>query len=292
MNKKKHSRSKLLTYLFLTIAVISAIYSAYYYFIGSRSVATENAYVGAEIAQVAPAVGGVVKVINYKNTDHVKKGDILVVLDDVDARLVLAQASANLAIAEANLLRAELDYNRRNELAGSGSVSDEEVSNAELAYKSAQATFDLNKVAFEKATVDMKRTTIRSPIAGIVAKRQVQLGQRIQVGSPLMSIVPIQSLHVNANFKEVQLKKVHIGQDVEMHSDLYGNSVIFHGKVEGIAAGTGAAFAIIPAQNATGNWIKVVQRLPIRVSLNPDELKAHPLQVGLSMHVDINISGK
>ncbi len=292
MSKKKPSRSKLLAYLFLVIIIVTALYSGYYYFIGSRSVATENAYVGAEIAQVAPAIGGIVKSINFKNTDHVKKGDILVVLDDVDARLALARASANLAIAEANLSRAKLDYDRRHNLAGSGSVSDEEVSNAELAYKSAQAEFDLAKSAIDKANIDLKRTTIIAPISGVVAKRQVQLGQRVQIGATLMSIVPIKSLHVNANFKEVQLKKVHLGQDVKMHSDLYGKSVVFHGKVIGISGGTGAAFAIIPAQNATGNWIKVVQRLPIRVSLNSDELEEHPLRVGLSMHVDIDIFGE
>jgi len=105
-----------------------------------------------------------------------------------------------------------------------------------------------------------------------------------------MSVVPIQSLHVNANFKEVQLKKVKVGQPVELTADFWGSSVVFHGKVVGIAGGTGAAFAVIPAQNATGNWIKVVQRLPVRIELNSAELREHPLQVGLSMQVDINIS--
>jgi membrane fusion protein (multidrug efflux system) len=124
----------------------------------------------------------------------------------------------------------------------------------------------------------------------VIAKRQVQLGQRVQTGTILMSVVPTLNLHVDANFKEVQLKKVRIGQPVELIADFHGDSVVYHGKVVGIAGGTGSAFAVIPAQNATGNWIKVVQRLPVRIELKPEELKEHPLQVGLSMQVDIDIS--
>lgn len=129
---------------------------------------------------------------------------------------------------------------------------------------------------------------IRAPISGVVAKRQVQVGRRIQVGSSLMTIVPIDKVHVNANFKEVDLTHVKIGQPVEVISDLYGDDVVYQGVVSGISGGTGSAFALIPAQNATGNWIKVVQRLPVRVELDPKQLAEHPLQVGLSMTVTID----
>jgi membrane fusion protein (multidrug efflux system) len=138
--------------------------------------------------------------------------------------------------------------------------------------------------------VDLERTIIRSPIDGVIAKRQVQVGQRLERGAPLLNIVPATDLHVDANFKEVQLEKVHIGQPVELSADVYGGDVKYHGHVTGFSGGTGAAFALIPAQNATGNWIKVVQRVPVRVDLDPAELAAHPLAVGLSMEATIDIS--
>jgi membrane fusion protein (multidrug efflux system) len=132
---------------------------------------------------------------------------------------------------------------------------------------------------------------IRAPIDGVVTNRQVQVGQRIAAGSAVMTIVPLNSVYVEANFKEGQLKRVMPGQEVELISDLYGDEVVYHGKVAGFAGGTGSAFALIPAQNATGNWIKVVQRLPVRITLHPRELARHPLRVGLSMEVKIDVSG-
>jgi membrane fusion protein (multidrug efflux system) len=139
-----------------------------------------------------------------------------------------------------------------------------------------------------QATLNLDRTVIRAPIDGVVAKRTVQVGQRVQVGASLMSIVPVDQAYVNANFKEGQLERVRLGQPVELQSDLYGSSVKFHGRVTGLAGGTGSAFSVIPAQNATGNWIKVVQRLPVRVELDPKELSEHPLSVGLSMKAVID----
>jgi membrane fusion protein (multidrug efflux system) len=147
----------------------------------------------------------------------------------------------------------------------------------------------LAQARVDKAKVDLGRTVIRSPIDGVIARREVQLGQRVQPSTPLLDVVPVSEMYVNANFKEVQLKKVRPGQSVELESDLYGHKVAFHGVIEGFNGGTGAAFALIPAQNATGNWIKVVQRLPVRIRLNPDELAAHPLRVGLSMNAKVDL---
>jgi membrane fusion protein, multidrug efflux system len=130
---------------------------------------------------------------------------------------------------------------------------------------------------------------IRTPVDGVIARRQVQLGQRVQPSVPLLSVVPVQEMYVNANFKEVQLQNVRPGQKAELVCDLYGEHVVFHGVVAGFNAGTGAAFALIPAQNATGNWIKVVQRLPVRIRLDPAELEAHPLRVGLSMTAKVDL---
>jgi membrane fusion protein (multidrug efflux system) len=133
------------------------------------------------------------------------------------------------------------------------------------------------------------RNTLPAPVTGYVAKRSVQVGQRVSPGNPLMAIVPLNGVWVDANFKEVQLKHMRIGQPVELTADVYGSSVVFHGKVVGFSAGTGSAFSLLPAQNATGNWIKVVQRLPVRIALDPQELEKHPLRIGLSMDADVSI---
>jgi membrane fusion protein (multidrug efflux system) len=181
-------------------------------------------------------------------------------------------------------------------LVASGSVSGDELTkvingagDARASLNAARAAVALAQARVDKAKVDLGRTVIRSPIDGVIARREVQLGQRVQPSTPLLDVVPVSEMYVNANFKEVQLKKVRPGQSVELESDLYGHKVAFHGVIEGFNGGTGAAFALIPAQNATGNWIKVVQRLPVRIRLNPDELAAHPLRVGLSMNAKVDL---
>ena len=137
----------------------------------------------------------------------------------------------------------------------------------------------------------LSRATLPAPVAGYVAKRGVQVGQRVQPGAPLMAIVPLNSLWVDANFKESQLAGMRIGQPVTLHADIYGGSVTYHGKVAGLGAGTGGVFSLLPAQNATGNWIKVVQRVPVRITLDPKELSEHPLRVGLSMLAEVDEHG-
>jgi membrane fusion protein (multidrug efflux system) len=239
------------------------------------------------------------------------------------------RAQAQLTSAQADDSRASIDLRRRKALEKSGSVSGEELTRAENAASTASASLgvaranlalaranlemtrglklmnqtliagtsvqDNPEVVFarakaEQAQLNQDRTTVRAPVSGVIAKRQVQVGQRVQAGTALLSVVPVQLMHVNANFKEVQLPKVKVGQKVELISDLYGDEVVFNGIVEGFAGGTGAAFAVIPAQNATGNWIKVVQRVPVRIKLDPVELKKNPLTVGLSMAVRIDVS--
>lgn len=243
----------------------------------------------------------------------------------------IAQARARLAQADAVLERARIDMSRREGLVSTGAASAEELSTARAAFRTAQADRALaqagvtasqateasagqNAVAQEalvrgttlttspdikaaqarvdKARLDLQRTVIRAPVSGIVTNRQVQLGQRVAAGAPIMTIVPTAAVYVDANFKESQLRHVKVGQPVELTSDYYGGDVVYHGKVIGFAGGTGAAFSLIPAQNATGNWVKVVQRLPVRVILDANEVKAHPLRVGLSMDAIIDTRGK
>jgi membrane fusion protein (multidrug efflux system) len=213
----------------------------------------------------------------------------------------------------AELARAQDDYQRRKSLLASGAVSNEELRHAEMAVGVAQAAVNAAReqssagsalisgtnvqrhpnvvkasTQLREALLAQERMTVYAPVAGQVAKRSVQLGQRVAPGAPLMAVIPTTQLWVDANFKESQLRHVRIGQPVLLLTDLYGISVTYHGKVAGLAAGTGSAFALLPAQNATGNWIKVVQRVPVRVDLDAKELAEHPLRVGLSMSADID----
>ena len=362
--KTKAKRKKLFAALAGSIALIGGGYYAMDSLIWSHHAETDNAYVGADVAQVTSQLAAPVSAVLVEDTRQVRRGDVLVRLDDTDARIAVANAQANLstavrkvqglhatdsglgaqiaaraadqgkasasvAAAQADLAKARIDLQRRQEVASTGAVSQDELTSVRTAYDNAAAalraaqaaqaqaaaarmaavgdrdanraliantTVDNNpevlaaRAALQQAQVDLSRTVIRAPIDGVVSKRQVQVGQRVQPGSLLMTVVPVQAAYVDANFKEVELKKVKPGQPVKLTSDLYGDDVLFHGTVTGFSGGTGAAFALVPAQNATGNWIKVVQRLPVRVQLDPRELAAHPLRVGLSMNVDVNVS--
>ena len=223
------------------------------------------------------------------------------------------QFDAQIARSRLELSRAEEDLARRTPLLAEQAIAPEEVKHAEDAVATARANLSqaerlaesahalvdgvsvrenpavqAAKAAYRDAYVNANRNTIVAPVTGFVALRSVQLGQRIQPGAPLLNVVPLQNLWIDANFKESQLGNLRLGQPAEVRSDLYGGSVIFHGKVIGMSAGTGAAFSLLPAQNASGNWIKVVQRVPVRISLEPEDLAKHPLRVGLSTTVTID----
>ncbi len=221
--------------------------------------------------------------------------------------------AAQTALREAELARARSDLARRSQLAGSDAISAEELAHARDAVAAASAALDAareqhnatdsligkdsiaNHPTVQRAATRLKeawlaheRTVLKAPATGFISRRNVQAGQHIAAGAPLMAIVPLDAVWVDANFKEVQLARLRIGQPVTLKADQYGSKVSYHGKVAGLSAGTGSAFSLLPAQNATGNWIKVVQRLPVRIQLDPAELKAHPLRVGLSMDVEVD----
>jgi membrane fusion protein (multidrug efflux system) len=301
-----HRRSKrALMFALLALVVLAAGggYKAYWNAIGSRYVSTDDAYTAAEVALVTAQVDGPVSEVKVVDSQEVKRGEVLIVVDGTDAKLALRQAQADFARAQAQVIsatadfeRTQIDLQRRQALVASGSVSGDELthvingaSDARAALNAARAGVALAQARVDKAEVDVGRTVIRSPVDGIIARRQVQLGERVQPSTPLLSVVPVGQMYVNANFKEVQLKQVRAGQHVELIADLYGHKVIYHGVIAGFNGGTGSAFALIPAQNATGNWIKVVQRLPVRIALNPDELIAHPLRVGLSVDAKVDL---
>lgn len=358
-------RKKMLS-IFVVIVILLSLGYALLHFIFGNSVTTDNAYVGAETAEITSMVNGQVAEVKVQDTEHVKKGDLLVVVDNRDATIALAQAQAELAkakrlytqssanssslssqimmsednihSAQAQVAQAEVafqqaqqEFDRRMKLSASGAISKEEftksksvldnaqaslrvakagLTQAESKRKAAQSDLEANEALIkgtsqmntpdvlvaqakvEQAQLDLERTLIRAPLDGVVARRSIQVGQRVASGSVLMKIVPVNQLYVDANFKESQLKKVRVGQTATLTSDLYGRDVKYHGKVIGFSGGTGSAFALIPAQNATGNWIKVVQRLPVRIQLDPKELAEHPLRVGLSMEANIDLATK
>jgi membrane fusion protein (multidrug efflux system) len=296
-------RALLFAALAAGVAVVAAGAWAYWDLVGSRYVSTDDAYAEANVASVTSQIAGRVAAVKVVDSQHVKKGDVLVVIDGTDARLALNQAQADLARAQAlvaakraDVDRTAIDLQRREALVASGAVSGDELTAAKYAARDARAALNVARAAvaltqarLDQAKVDLGRTIIRAPVDGVVARRQVQLGEYVQPSTPLLSVVPVSQIYVDANFKENQLAKVRPGQTVDLTSDLYGDKVVFHGVVEGFSGGTGAAFALIPAQNATGNWIKVVQRLPIRIKLNQAELARHPLRVGLSMDATVDL---
>ncbi|WP_416221819.1 HlyD family efflux transporter periplasmic adaptor subunit [Sphingomonas sp. S1-29] len=358
-------RKRLLLIFAAVLVVIAAAYFLYDMLVLSKRVSTDNAYVAAETAQVMPLVAGQVIDVAVSDTQTVKRGQVLMRLDDADLQIAVAQAEAELAgaerryaqtaatgdalaaqanargadigsaraqlaLAQGNLERAQIDYQRREQLISAGAVSGDEVTAATNALRTAQANVAIARAGIAQATatrasaledraanialtrgttqatapevlaaraklrqakLDLSRTVVRAPIDGVVSQRNVQIGQRLAPGTAAMAIVPVDKLYVDANYKEGQLQNVRVGQRATLTSDLHGDDVVYHGRVVGLAGGTGSSSALIPAQNATGNWIKVVQRLPVRIALDPKELRAHPLRVGLSMEAEIDIGG-
>jgi membrane fusion protein (multidrug efflux system) len=288
--------------------------------------------------QVTPQVAGTVIAIHADDTESVQAGKPLIELDRSDAELALHQAQAQLAqtvrevrtlyvnnnalaatvaARSADVARAKSDLARRQQLAGTGAVSGEDIAHAktmletaESALAAAREQLASNKVLTDRISIEKHpnvqraasqlenaylawtRVVLPAPISGTIAKRSVQVGQRVAPGAPLLSIVALDSVWVDANFKEVQIANMRIGQPVTLQADVYGKAVTYHGRVAGLSAGTGSAFALLPTQNASGNWIKVVQRLPVRIELDPKELAEHPLQLGVSMRAKVDVTRK
>jgi membrane fusion protein (multidrug efflux system) len=338
-------------------------WALWFFLVASHEIETDNAYVGADTAAVTPLVAGSVAKVLVAETQVVKAGQPLLMLDPADATIArdqaraalgqaerqvrgmfandqalgaqvaarqaaVAQADAQILAAQGDLDRARTDLQRRQALSASGAVSGDELTSAQNRFSTAKANVTAAQAAraaaqanrgaaegsrsvntamisgadmahnpdvlaakskLDAAELALSRTMITAPIDGVVAKKSVQLGQMVEPGTVAMQIVPTGKVFVDANFKEVQLSRVRIGQPVILTSDLYGSKVKFHGHVKGLSGGTGAAFSLIPAQNASGNWIKIVQRLPVRIVLDPADVAAHPLRVGLSMRATIDV---
>jgi len=359
------NRKRWLIRLAGVVLLLGLAWAVWYVLVGRNHVATDDAYVDAEMAQVTPLTSASVVAIHVNDTQFVRAGTVLVELDPTDAKIAVAQAAADLAEAQrkfrqnlatgqalaaqvrargadiaaaeaqvkaarASAEEAHMELNRRMALAASGGVSGEELSTARRNYATAEAALASAEAAraqtqsarssasgqfaandaltrglsedtdpgvlaaqarLDSARLELNRMVVRAPIDGVVSQRHVQLGQRVAKGDVIMTIVPVGQVYVSANFKERQLDRVLPGMPAEVTADIYGSGVVYHGLVAGVSGATGAASALIPAQNATGNWIKVVQRLPVRIELDPKELARHPLRVGLSTNVTIDLTG-
>lgn len=325
--RKRKIAMSLLGGAFLVIGILWLIYWLIW---GQFEEYTDDAYVNGNMVQLMPQVPGTVIEVNTDDTQLVKEGQVIIKLDQSDYTIALQRAKADLAqtvrqvrqyyesaaqaqqkliLDKANLLKAQLDYQRRLGLVGNRAVSSEDMQHFKTAMEAAQASYNVSlhqldaalalvensnlynhplvetaKTNLKNAYLNFQRTTIVSPITGYVAKRNIQPGQQVALNSAMLAIIPLHDTWVDANYKESSLANLRVNQPVTLYADAYPD-VTYHGKVEGLNAGTGSAFSLLPPQNATGNWIKIVQRLPVRIRLNADELKKNPLQLGLSMRV-------
>ena len=335
-NNKSQQRKKGLSIFILLLLLISLGSAAYWYFFIKGFEETEDAYVSGNQVMVSAQVAGNISKINVDNMDPIQAGDVLLELDDTNAKLSFEQAKSNLANAvrqvsqlnytvkqlksavranEITLAQAQGNLNRRVQLVKDGAIDKESFQHAKEAVELAKANLTTSQNQLEanqallldgslseqpqiqsavsnlkQAWLNLERTKIRSPIKGYVARRNAQVGQAVSVGGALMAVVATDQMWLDANFKETQLTHMRIGQPVKIHFDLYGKDKTFDGKVVGIEMGTGSAFSLLPTQNATGNWIKVVQRVPVRIQLDPQQLAENPLRIGLSATVKVNVS--
>ena len=323
--------------IFIVILLILSIACALYWFFFLKDFEeTEDAYVGGNQVMVSSQVAGNVAKINADNMDKVHAGDILVELDDTNAKLSFEQAKSNLANAvrqveqlgftvqqlqsavhanEISLAQAQGNLARRVQLEKMGAIDKESFQHAKEAVELSKAKLNSSRnqlaanqallsnvplreqpqiqnaiSSLKQAWLNLQRTKIRSPIDGYVARRNAQVGQAVSVGGALMAVVSNEQMWLEANFKETQLTNMRIGQPVKIHFDLYGKNKEFDGVINGIEMGTGNAFSLLPSQNATGNWIKVVQRVPVRIKLDPQQFVETPLRIGLSATAKVRIA--
>jgi membrane fusion protein (multidrug efflux system) len=331
-NKKK--RNKVLLKIALVLLLLALLAFIYWSFFIRFHESTDDAYVNGNIVNVMSPQQGTVTTIYTDNTDFVQQGQLLLELDPTLYQLTFEQAQVELALAvrevqqlyetvqqrkadlslkEADLKRAQEDFDSRNSLRDTQAISVEDLNHAQANLNIAKATTNLSQhelngaiaaigttnleehpsiqnkvIALKQAYVNLKRCKILAPATGFVSQRKVQIGEWVSTTRALLSIIPLEQIWVDANFKETELSDIRIDQPVTIESDMYGSSVLYHGKILGILAGTGSVFSLIPPQNATGNWIKIVQRVPVRIALDPEELKQNPLVLGLSAYVVVD----
>lgn len=329
-------RRRLLLGLLGFFLICGAGWAGYWFFFLAGLEATDNAYVAGNLVRISSRVAGNVVALDVDNHHKVSEGQVLLRLDDADARLALVKSKAALAEAvrqtaslmadaarldavvslrEAELGKAAGNLKRRRNQRTAMAVSEEDLRHAEddhaaalVRLREAREAREVNRAllretslenqppvvlavnAVREAWLALERCEVRSPVSGIVARRAAQVGMRVSPETPLMAVVPLDSVWVDANFKEVQLARMRIGQQAVVETDMYGSAVTYTGVVAGLSAGTGSSFSLLPPENATGNWIKVVQRVPVKIVLDAPLVEEHPLLVGLSCRVTVDVS--
>jgi membrane fusion protein (multidrug efflux system) len=324
----KLNRKKSFKIFFILLSIILIAYFTYQFSIGMHYETTDNAYVSAPQLQVSSQVEGTISAVLVAETQFVKAGETLYRIDLTESKIASEMADADLVKAVKTVRslvlnveqkkhdfdRANQDYQRRVALKGPAAYSTEEIEHLKtqvevsknLYNQALENAYGLTK--FEKISshpdvmkavgqvkrnyVTLLRSEVKAPVDAVVAKRNAQVGQRVIPGTVLAGLILNESMWVDANFKENQLANIRVGQPVELEADIYGSKVSFPGKVIGFSPGTGASLALLPAQNATGNWVKVVQRLPVRIEIDAETLKKYPLKVGLSMVAKIDIANR
>ena len=306
------------------LLLIAIGYGVYWFLYLDHYQSTDDAYVAGTQVQVTAQTEGTISEVLVLDTQAVKAGDVLFRMDPSDQKVALEKADVDLVKAyytvkatilnaqqrKQDLDKAQIDYKRRTALQGEASVSKDEIDRVKLTYDNARIAYeqalaenitDVNQAdrhsetlkaitAVRQAYLALVRTDILSPANAVVAKRSAQLGQRVSAGTPAASLVMNQTVWVDANFKENQIRFMRVGQSARVEADVYGSKVVYSGKVAGFAPGTGSTLALLPPQNASGNWVKVVQRLPVRIEIDPEQLKQYPLNIGLSMDVKVDVS--
>lgn len=308
--RRKRPRKGPIVGILLLLFLLAGIGAGAWWYLFLRfEESTDDAYVAGNVLRIMPQVSGKVVAVDVDDNDMVAAGQTLVRLDPVDARLAYERSLVALASAvrdncrlQAQLreteaairmrrvdLRQKADnLTRREALGKAKAIGAEELKHARDDRENAAVALAAANV--RDCWLALQRTTVLSPAAGQIAKRGVQAGEVVSPGTPLMTVIPLHRLWIDANFKEVQLHKMRIGQPAVIRVDMYGGDVTYHGRVTGFSAGTGSAFSLLPPQNATGNWIKIVQRVPVRIEIDPADLREHPLLVGLSAVVKVDTS--
>ncbi len=327
--------SKLTRNYIIIITSLLLIGVLYWFFIWRFYKYTDDAYVEGNQIIITPLVPSFVQAIHTDDTFLVKKGQLIIELDDSDAKIAFNRAEENLAntirevcgmfhqvfaykaeieIKKALFIKAKQDFDHREHVVQEGGVSVENFEHATAALRESIFALQMTEILYYKSVAMVQGTSVRnhplvqiasdkfldawlglyrckiySPVEGLAAQRTIQVGKWVNPGDFLMSVIPLDQIWVNANYKETQLKKMRIGQPVKVTSDLYGRSVVFHGTILGLPGGAGNAFSLLPPQNLSGNWIKIVQRLPVRVGLSQEALKRHPLRIGLSMETTVDV---
>jgi membrane fusion protein (multidrug efflux system) len=310
------SKKWLLLIILVVLSPIAGYYGLKFWRYYNTHVTTDDAYVRADIAQITPRIPGTVATIAVENNWRVKRGQILLRLDPRDYEVRLAEARANLkkaretidqltesaraaqarvAVVRAQAAQARQDFQRTRKLFQNQFISAQDFDHAKAAYETTSAQLDQAKKELNQAMAalggNLSYYAVTSPIDGWISQKAVQVGQHVQPGQELMAVVPLQAIYIEANYKETELTDVRVGQPVEVRADIYPDQV-FRGRVDSLSAGTGAAFSLLPPENATGNWVKVTQRVPVKIALDRPLPPGRPLRVGLSVVATINTANQ